>query len=161
MNRIERLLRVVQKPKRNVIGLMSGTSVDAIDAVLAEIEGHASEARAQVLAFQSYPFPPGMRERIFALFRPETAKVDQICYLDFLIGELFAGSGERPAQRLPARCGDGGSGGLGRPDHLARAEAGEGRNGRGVDRPSDPDPFDVGDRSERGDRGANWNHHDR
>lgn len=90
MNRIERLLRVVQKPKRNVIGLMSGTSVDAIDAVLAEIEGHASEARAQVLAFQSYPFPPGMRERIFALFRPETAKVDQICYLDFLIGELFA-----------------------------------------------------------------------
>jgi anhydro-N-acetylmuramic acid kinase len=90
MNRIERLMRVVQKPKRHVIGLMSGTSVDAIDAVLAEIEGQASSAKARVLAFRSYPFPPGMRERIFALFRPATAKVDQICYLDFLIGELFA-----------------------------------------------------------------------
>lgn len=90
MNRLERLQDIARKPVRRVIGLMSGTSVDAIDAVLAEIEGHAASARARVLAFRSYPFPTSVRERIFTLFRPETAKIDQICALDFLIGELFA-----------------------------------------------------------------------
>ncbi|MEA2344495.1 MAG: hypothetical protein QOF63_2664, partial [Thermoanaerobaculia bacterium] len=33
MNRVERLIEIARKKKRVVIGLMSGTSVDAIDAV--------------------------------------------------------------------------------------------------------------------------------
>ena len=90
MNRIDRFVRVLEKPKRRIIGLMSGTSVDGIDAALTEIEGHAAAARVTLLAFESFPFPPGMRSRIFKLFDPSVARVDQICNLDFLLGELFA-----------------------------------------------------------------------
>jgi anhydro-N-acetylmuramic acid kinase len=89
-NRLDRLLRVAGKRRRTVIGLMSGTSVDGIDAALVEIEGRERDARVQLLAFATYPFPASLRERVFALFDPATARVDEICRLDFLLGELFA-----------------------------------------------------------------------
>ena len=90
MNRIERLRRIIDKPTHRVIGLMSGTSVDAIDAALAEIEGHGAQARVRLLQFQSFPFPRSVRARLFRVFNPQQARVDQICNLDFLMGELFA-----------------------------------------------------------------------
>jgi anhydro-N-acetylmuramic acid kinase len=90
VTRIGRLLRVIEKPSRLVAGLMSGTSVDAIDCALTEITGHADTASVRLLAFHSYPFPAAIRRRIFRLFNPEEARVDQICNLDFILGELFA-----------------------------------------------------------------------
>lgn len=90
MSRIERLRKITDKAKHRVIGLMSGTSVDAIDAALAEIEGHGADAKVKLLAFRSYPFPPAVRARLFRLFNPHQARIDQICNLDFLLGELFA-----------------------------------------------------------------------
>jgi anhydro-N-acetylmuramic acid kinase len=88
--RLARLLRVVAKPRRRVLGMMSGTSVDGIDAALVEIDGRERGARVQLLAYATYPFPPALRERVFALFDPTTARIEEICRLDFLLGELFA-----------------------------------------------------------------------
>ena len=90
MNRIDRLLEIISKPSRKVIGLMSGTSVDAIDSALVEIEGFAETAVVRQLAFESFPFPPSVRRRIFDLFDPERSRVDELCNLDFILGELFA-----------------------------------------------------------------------
>lgn len=101
MSRIQRLQRIIDTPKHRVIGLMSGTSVDAIDAALAEIEGHGATAKVRLLGFRSYPFPRSIRARLFRLFNPQEARVDQICHLDFLLGELFA----QAAIRLLRECG--------------------------------------------------------
>lgn len=90
MTRIGRLLRVIEKPTRKVVGLMSGTSVDAVDCALTEITGHGETAQVRLLAFRSYPFPAALRRRVFSLFNPDEARVDQICNLDFILGELFA-----------------------------------------------------------------------
>jgi anhydro-N-acetylmuramic acid kinase len=98
LNRIGRLLQIVNKPSRLVIGLMSGTSVDGIDAVLVQIAGHGAAARARPLAFRSYPFPPGLRAKVFRLFDPQEARVDEICQLDFLLGEVFAAAVDRLLQ---------------------------------------------------------------
>ena len=95
MNRVGRLLHIAVKESRLVVGLMSGTSVDGIDAALVEIEGHGEAARVKLLAFDSYPFPPELRARVFRLFNPREARVDAICQLDFLLGELFAAAVER------------------------------------------------------------------
>jgi anhydro-N-acetylmuramic acid kinase len=108
--RLERLVRVAAKPQRTVLGLMSGTSVDGIDAALVEIEGHGASPRdraerVRLLAFATYPFPAALRERVFRLFDPATARIDEICQLDFLLGELFAAAAHallRDNGRTPA-----------------------------------------------------------
>ena len=81
---------LVQKPTKKVIGLMSGTSVDGVDAALVEIMGHGLETQVELLAFHSHPFEAEVRDRIFDLFQPETSCVDEICQMNFLIGEVFA-----------------------------------------------------------------------
>jgi len=93
LNRFDRLVHVAGKPQRLVLGLMSGTSVDGIDAALVEITGNDEgkrRARVRLLAFSTYQFPPSLRERVFRLFDPATARIDEVCHLDFLLGELFA-----------------------------------------------------------------------
>ena len=78
------------KTKKRVIGLMSGTSADGIDAAVVEIEGHGVETRVALLAFETFPFPPGVREAILALCHPETGRVDDLCEMNFYLGHLFA-----------------------------------------------------------------------
>ena len=59
------------KPKRLAVGLMSGTSVDGIDAALVEISGDASSPEVKLVAFKNTPYPAAVREKIFAIFKPE------------------------------------------------------------------------------------------
>lgn len=73
-----------------VIGLLSGTSVDGIDAALVEITGYSLETRVQLLCFETYPFPEGVKERVLEASSSETGTIDKICHLNFYLGELFA-----------------------------------------------------------------------
>ncbi|HEX9986778.1 MAG TPA: anhydro-N-acetylmuramic acid kinase [Thermoanaerobaculia bacterium] len=90
MNRLERLIEVAHKKSRRIIGLMSGTSLDAIDAAMVKIKGHGTDATIELEHFRSYTFPPKIRNAVRDLFDPKKARVDQICRYDFVIGELFA-----------------------------------------------------------------------
>ena len=82
--------QIAQKGVKKVIGLMSGTSVDGVDAALVEIRGHGLETQAELIAFHSHPFKAEVRDRIFDLFQPETSRIDELCQMNFLIGEIFA-----------------------------------------------------------------------
>ena len=82
--------QLTQKREKKVIGLMSGTSVDGVDAALVEIRGHGLETQVELRAFGSHPFESEVRDRIFDLFQSETSRVDKICQMNFLIGEVFA-----------------------------------------------------------------------
>ena len=78
------------KNKKQVIGLMSGTSADGIDVAAVEIEGHGIATRVQLIAFDTVRFPVGVRESLLALCHPDTARVDKICEMNFRLGHLFA-----------------------------------------------------------------------
>lgn len=80
-------MREEKENVRRVVGMMSGTSVDGIDAALVEL---APGGQVKLLAFENKPFPLAVREQIFALFRPEQATVDRVGYMNFLLGELYA-----------------------------------------------------------------------
>ena len=81
---------LLKKNKKCVIGLMSGTSVDGIDAAVVEITGHGLETTVNLIAFETFPFPPDVPRRILALCQPDTSRVDDICEMNFYIGHLFS-----------------------------------------------------------------------
>ena len=81
-----------------VVGLMSGTSADGIDAVLVEIEGAPPELRVRLLRHVAVPYEPALREEVFACFRPDTGTVDRLCRLNFALGEAFAAAALRCIQ---------------------------------------------------------------
>ena len=87
---MNRIFEIAQLPKKRIIGLMSGTSADGVDAALVEIEGNGLETELQLLCFHFSPFPKDVREQIGELFSPESGSVDKICQFNFLLGELFA-----------------------------------------------------------------------
>jgi anhydro-N-acetylmuramic acid kinase len=73
-----------------VIGLMSGTSADGIDAAVARLDGAPPHLEWSLLAHTHRPHEPRLRDEIFACFRPESGAVDRICRLNFDLGEAFA-----------------------------------------------------------------------
>jgi anhydro-N-acetylmuramic acid kinase len=87
---MNRLAAIAAKPERLVIGLMSGTSVDGIDAALVRIKGGGTDVTLRLEHFATYPFDPAVRAEIFRLFRPETSDVVSICRMNFVLGEVFA-----------------------------------------------------------------------
>ena len=78
------------KESKKIVGLMSGTSTDGVDASLVEVKGKGLETEVDLIAFETLPFPEDIRQRIFELFNPEKSSVDKICQMNFLIGEIFA-----------------------------------------------------------------------
>ncbi len=76
------------RTSRLVVGLMSGTSADGIDVVLARISQGSSGVRARVLAHVYEPFVPSLRRRI--LEASVCGNVAEICQLNFALGERFA-----------------------------------------------------------------------
>ncbi|NJN17464.1 MAG: anhydro-N-acetylmuramic acid kinase [Oscillochloris sp.] len=75
-----------------IIGLMSGTSMDAIDAALIEIAPAAAPrtAQMQVRAFLMAPFDPALRERVRNLLPPHQGSTAEVCAVHALLGEAFA-----------------------------------------------------------------------
>ncbi len=78
--------------ERLVVGLMSGTSVDAIDAALVRIATTAAGQRRKVelVAKGETPFDPALRTAIFDLFPPNEGTIARLAQIDVLLGEAFA-----------------------------------------------------------------------
>lgn len=80
------------------VGLMSGTSIDGVDAGLAEFPDGGTP---RLLVTHAVSMPPELRARILALTRPGDNEIDRLGEIDVEIGRLFA----RAAQELLAKAG--------------------------------------------------------
>ena len=72
------------------IGLMSGTSADAIDAAVVRLWRTQDTLYLESLAYIEQPHPPSTRRRILNLFPPHRGSARAICEVNVLIGEAFA-----------------------------------------------------------------------
>jgi anhydro-N-acetylmuramic acid kinase len=96
------IVRLLGTDPKRVIGLMSGTSLDGIDAALVEIAGSGRAARARLLRFAATPFPPGVREDIERLIDPTHASsAAEIAAANFRLGSAFADAAEAVAAGEP------------------------------------------------------------
>lgn len=66
------------------IGLLSGTSMDAIDTALVELEP------LQLLATHTVPMPAALRQQLFTLIERRTTSLEDLGALDIRLGRLFA-----------------------------------------------------------------------
>jgi anhydro-N-acetylmuramic acid kinase len=83
-----------------VIGLMSGTSYDGIEAAAAEFELSGDALRMRPLGRLSHPYPDELRARIAAALPPAPTTTEAICVLDTGIGQAFAEAGTRALAEL-------------------------------------------------------------
>lgn len=76
-----------------LIGLMSGTSVDGIDAAViryAPAPEHGEGAELALVAFENTPFPAEVRTMILELCHPANATIDRVGAMNMWLGELYA-----------------------------------------------------------------------
>lgn len=73
-----------------VIGLISGTSMDAIDAALVEIERAGDTLRLTPHSFVMQPFDSELRERVRALMPPQQGSTAAVCEINMLLGQTFS-----------------------------------------------------------------------
>ncbi len=73
-----------------VVGLISGTSADGIEAAVVEINGAPPTLDWRLIRHLHVPHSPDLRKNILECFRPEAGTVDRLCALNFAIGEAFA-----------------------------------------------------------------------
>jgi len=84
---------MLKKSKGNprlAVGLMSGTSLDGVDAALVRLAGPAERPRVRLLAFVTVPYPSEIGQRIMRVAAGEQTTSGGISQLNFLLGELFA-----------------------------------------------------------------------
>jgi anhydro-N-acetylmuramic acid kinase len=73
-----------------VMGLMSGTSVDAVDACLAEFWVDKGQFCYTVVATYSLPVPLTLRERLLNVMQNRPVPLAELCALNVLVAELFS-----------------------------------------------------------------------
>lgn len=76
----------MNKNTLTVIGMMSGTSLDGIDACLVEIDENFG---FKILNSHSLVYPEQVREKLL-MTANNNASTKDVCYLDFVVGKLFA-----------------------------------------------------------------------
>lgn len=85
-----------------VIGLMSGTSYDAVDAAAADLELDGDTLVLAPLGMVSAPYPAELRAALAAALPPAATGMREVCRLDTRIGQAFASLAVRADAEL---CG--------------------------------------------------------
>jgi len=70
--------------------MISGTSFDAVEALLVELELDGEVLVCDMVEHRSVPYPSATREAIAALLPPSASTIEQVCRLDVEIGQFFA-----------------------------------------------------------------------
>ncbi|UXY31152.1 anhydro-N-acetylmuramic acid kinase [Streptomyces sp. HUAS TT20] len=83
-----------------VIGLMSGTSYDAVDAAAAELRLDGDALVLKPLGMVSEPYDDALRESLAAALPPSAVPLADVCRLDTRIGQAFAATAVRADREL-------------------------------------------------------------
>lgn len=83
------------------IGLMSGTSLDGIDAALIEIVPRGSGYALELLHFETHAFDDSVLAKLLAALPPQTGSVVAVADLHHVLGMAFADAAQAAASGRP------------------------------------------------------------
>jgi len=86
------------------MGLMSGTSVDGVDACLAKLWLQSGRLHHEIMASHSVEMPEDLRVRLLKCMADKAMGLEELCALNVAVGELFAeaATGLLEAHNIPA-----------------------------------------------------------
>ena len=87
---VEHLADLARKPEKLAIGLMSGTSMDGIDAALVRLRGAGLSTEVRLERFLCVPYEPELRARLLAAASGEALSSSEHARLDFQVASSFA-----------------------------------------------------------------------
>lgn len=90
------------KNYKTIISLMSGTSVDSVDACLIKI---FDDLTFKVISSYALEYPPEIRNKILELAN-NSGDVKDVCYMNFVIGEFFAKTANSLIQKTGLKNSD-------------------------------------------------------
>ncbi len=93
-------MRAAEDTSMRVIGLMSGTSYDAIDAAAADLSYDGDTVLLSPLGMLSRSYPSELLSDVVAALPPAAVTMGQVGRLDTLIGQAFAEVAEEANARL-------------------------------------------------------------
>lgn len=88
-----------------VVGLISGTSIDGIDAAVVDVTRRPDGVKVQTRAAMTREFTPSERDRLLALCRPDAA-LEAVCGANVDLAEWFAGAALGAIERAGLAPGD-------------------------------------------------------
>jgi len=118
---------------RLALGLISGTSMDGVDAALVRISGTPENPGVRLLAFLTAPYAPRLRQRLLELGSGSPTDTGEISRLNFWLGEIFADAALRVCRQAgvaPGKLSVIGSHGQTLFHQSPRVAAQKGRRGR-------------------------------
>ena len=87
---IQKLCHIAGKPKRLIIGLMSGTSFDGLDIALCEFTGSGTATTLRLLQFVTKEYTPEFKEELKSVFAKESVSLEKVTLLNAWIGSYYA-----------------------------------------------------------------------
>lgn len=82
------LTTIAQKTERNIIGLMSGTSLDGLDVAYCKISGEGTHSKVKLVHFETVPYDDQTKSEIRKVFAKKTIDFQQLVLLNEWIGNL-------------------------------------------------------------------------
>lgn len=102
----EKLQLPLEKNSVVAVGLMSGTSVDGVDAALVKITGAGFQTEVELLHFETVRYDEPLKQRIFKVCDPESSSVDELCRLNVTLGEKMAEAAIKVVSGAGLKMGD-------------------------------------------------------
>ncbi|MDQ3019335.1 MAG: anhydro-N-acetylmuramic acid kinase [Bacteroidota bacterium] len=103
---MNKFISLFAKNQKIVAGILSGTSVDAVDVALVRISGCGVNTRVSVIDFESYPISTKLKKFILKCSSKKKSNVEEICKLNFILGSLFASSIKKIVKKNNLKAGD-------------------------------------------------------
>ncbi len=81
---------MTRRDERLVVGLMTGTSADAVDAALVRFRGRGLETTHELVAYTETPLEPAVRREVLEVAGARLVEPERLMRLDAALGELYA-----------------------------------------------------------------------